>query len=79
MIIFKGSIIHIRSNATQYMTFHLFYGGFKNSVLNRFMYNFWWKVFIKRFGPIYATLWTIQVISHRDYDTNAYAYFYFSD
>lgn len=61
------------------MTFHAFFGGFKKSVIDRFLVNFWWRVMIKRMGPAYAIVWTIQVVSHRDYDTNAYAYFYFSD
>ena len=75
----RGVIIHMRSNATQYINFHMLYGGFKKAVLERFILNFWWKVMIKRAFPSYAFLWTIQVISHRDYDTNAYCYFYFSD
>ena len=61
------------------MTFHFLYGGFKKAVVDRFFLNFWMKVFIKRTGPAVALVWTAQVVSHRDYDNNAYCYFYFSD
>lgn len=75
----RGIILHLRSNATQYVTFHSMFGGFKKSVIDRYFMNFLWKVMIKRAGPVYAVMWTLQVISHRDYDNNAYCYFYFSD
>lgn len=55
------------------------FGGLKKSLVERLWLNFFWKSYIKKLGPIYAALWTVQVIFHRDYDTNAYAYFYFSD
>jgi hypothetical protein len=72
-------IIHFRSNATQQFAFHAFYGGFKKSIVDRFLVNFWWKNFFKRLLPVYGILWMFQVLGQRDYDNNAYAYFYFSD
>lgn len=75
----QGTITHFRSNATQWFNFHFMFGGFKKAYLERYLFNFWFKVFIKRVGPLYAFLWTMQVVSHLDYDTNAYCYFYFSD
>lgn len=33
----------------------------------------------KKTLPLYSLLWILQVLGHRDYDNNAYAYFYFSD
>mmetsp|Transcript_28133 Transcript_28133/g.29327 ORF Transcript_28133/g.29327 Transcript_28133/m.29327 type:complete len:130 (+) Transcript_28133:20-409(+) len=75
----RGVITHIRSNATQHITWHSLFGGFRKSVIERYYYNFWWRVVLKRFGPLILTLWTAQVMSHRDYDANAYCYFYFSD
>ncbi|MFO0515264.1 MAG: hypothetical protein ACK5YA_00255 [bacterium] len=61
------------------MTWHMFFGGFRKAIVERFFLNFWWKVMIKKFAPTALLLWTIQVVSHRDYDTNAYCYFYFTD
>ncbi len=69
----------MRSNATQYFTYHMLFGGFRKSVIERWAVNYFWKFLWKRAAPIYGILWTAQVISHRDYDNNAYAYFYFSD
>jgi len=61
------------------MTFHWLYGGFRKSFLERYVMNFWVKVLAKRTIPLAALIWVIQVAGHRDYDNNAYAYFYFSD
>jgi hypothetical protein len=61
------------------MTFHMLFGGFRKSMIERQFLNFYWKVILKRMLPIAAPLWIIQVLGHRDYDNNAYAYFYFSD
>lgn len=55
------------------------YGGLRKSVFNRWFLNFWWKNYWRRIVPVYSILWTLQVLGHRDYDNNAYAYFYFSD
>ena len=43
------------------------------------MINYYWKIFLKKMLPFGGALWTLQVLGHRDYDNNAYAYFYFSD
>jgi hypothetical protein len=57
----------------------MLYGGFRKSFIERFVVNHIWKRLLKRALPFYGVLWTIQVLGHRDYDNNAYAYFYFSD
>jgi hypothetical protein len=61
------------------MTWHSLFGGFKKSVIDRWFVNYYWKYFLKRMAPAYGLIWIIQVLGHRDYDNNAYAYFYFSD
>jgi len=57
----------------------MLFGGFRKSVVERWFVNYFWKFLWKRATPVFGVLWTIQVLSHRDYDNNAYAYFYFSD
>jgi hypothetical protein len=57
----------------------MLFGGFKKSVVDRWFVKFFWRTLWRRVVPVYAVLWTFQVLGHRDYDNNAYAYFYFSD
>jgi hypothetical protein len=57
----------------------MLFGGFRKSVVDRWFVKFFWRTLWRRAVPVYAVLWTFQVLGHRDYDNNAYAYFYFSD
>jgi uncharacterized membrane protein YGL010W len=55
------------------------FGGFRKAMVERWFINYMWKTLYKRALPIWGVLWIFQVLGHRDYDNNAYAYFYFSD
>ena len=57
----------------------MLFGGLRKSYFERYIVNYWWKQMISRTLPIGGLIWILQVAGHRDYDNNAYAYFYFSD
>ena len=74
----RGYIFHHRSNATQQWFFHHLYGGFTNFYLKRYVVDNW----VKKWGRIAFLPFTLHLfgacIGQREYDNNAYDYFYFS-
>ena len=75
----RGYIWHHRSNATQQWLFHFLYGGANQFFLKRFVVDFGCKIWL-RIAWLPFTIHAIgSVIGQREYDNNAYDYFYFSD
>ena len=75
----RGYIWHHRSNATQQWLFHFLYGGANKFFLQRWVVDFGVKIWL-RLAWLPFTIHAIgSVIGQREYDNNAYDYFYFSD
>ena len=75
----RGYIWHHRSNATQQWLFHFMYGGPYNFFVKRYMFHFVGRIWV-RLAWVPVTFWmTASFIGQREYDNNAYDYFYFSD
>ena len=75
----RGYIHHHRSNATQQWLFHFLYGGAGKFFFQRFIVDFGLRIW-GRMLIIPFTLHTIGAMcGQREYDNNAYDYFYFSD
>mmetsp|Transcript_2273 Transcript_2273/g.1592 ORF Transcript_2273/g.1592 Transcript_2273/m.1592 type:complete len:108 (+) Transcript_2273:71-394(+) len=75
----RGYIWHHRSNATQQWLFHFLYGGVKGFFIQRWIIDFGFRVW-GRIAFIPFAFHTIgSFIGQREYDANAYDYFYFSD
>jgi len=75
----RGYIVHHRSNATQQWLFHFMYGGVNKFIVQRFVVDFGFKVWV-RLGFVPFVFHTIgSFAGQRDYDNNAYDYFYFCD
>ena len=75
----RGYIFHHRSNVTQQWLFHFLYGGVKGFFINRWFVDFGLRVWC-RIAFLPASIHFIgSVLGQREYDANAYDYFYFSD
>ena len=75
----RGYIWHHRSNATQQWLFHWMYGGPGKFMFQRFVMDFGVRIWA-RIIWFPATFHMIgSFIGQREYDNNAYDYFYFSD
>ena len=75
----RGAIWHHRSNATQQWLFHFLYGGFNEFYIKRFFINYIYKKWIRLTWFPVTCLLIGSFIGQRDYDNNAYDYFYFTD
>ena len=75
----RGYIWHHRSNATQQWFFHFLYGGFQNFYGKRYFVDYlgrtWFRI---AFIPT-VFHFVFSCLGQREYDNNAYDYFYFSD
>ena len=75
----RGYIFHHRSNATQQWLFHWLYGGVKGFFIQRWVVDFGLRVWF-RIAWFPASFHFIgSCLGQREYDCNAYDYFYFSD
>ena len=75
----RGYIWHHRSNSTQQWMFHFMFGGVEGFVFKRVIVDFGMKYW-GRMLWVPVTVHTIGAfIGQREYDANAYDYFYFSD
>ena len=75
----RGYIWHHRSNATQQWLFHMLYGGFGKYFGKRYVYDYMYRTFF-RIAFIPTTFhFVFACLGQREYDNNAYDYFYFSD
>ena len=75
----RGQIIHHRSNATQQWLFHFLYGGAKGFFIDRWVVDFGMRVWVRMGGVPFVFHLTFSFLGQREYDNNAYDYFYFSD
>ena len=75
----RGGIWHYRSNATQQWLFHFLYGGFNKFIIQRFFVNFLFKKWLRILWFPFTVLTIGSFLGQRDYDNNAYDYFYFTD
>jgi len=75
----RGYIFHHRSNATQQWFFHFMYGGFQGFFVNRVIVDYGLKVWTRIALPVGSFHFIGSVLGQREYDANAYDYFYFSD
>ena len=75
----RGYIWHHRSNATQQWLFHFMYGGFENFIIKRYFIDHGIKTMGRIFFLPAAFYFIGSCLGQRDYDNNAYDYFYFSD
>ena len=75
----RGYIWHHRSNATQQWLFHFLYGGFKGFFLKRFLMDFCFRVWVRIAWLPFTIHFVGTCLGQREYDNNAYDYFYFSD
>ena len=75
----RGYIWHVRSNATQQWLFHFLYGGFQHHFIKRNVVDYWIKVMARVALLPTVIYYTGACLGQRDYDNNAYDYFYFSD
>lgn len=75
----RGYIWHHRSNATQQWLFHFLYGGAGKFFIQRYVMDYGVRIW----GRIAFLPFTFHLIGsfigQREYDNNAYDYFYFSD
>ena len=75
----RGTIFHHRSNATQQWFYHFLFGGFKGFFVQRVVFDYGMRVWF-RIAWVPATFHFVgSVLGQREYDANAYDYFYFSD
>ena len=75
----RGYIWHHRSNATQQWLFHWLYGGVKGFFIQRWVVDFGLRVWCRiAFLPL-SFHFIGGCLGQREYDCNAYDYFYFSD
>ena len=75
----RGYVWHHRSNATQQWLFHFLYGGVGGYGFKRYVIDFGCRIWLRMIW-IPATLHTIGAfLGQREYDANAYDYFYFCD
>ena len=75
----RGQIWHHRSNATQQYLFHFLYGGFKGFYFNRVMVDFGLRVWVRIMWFPASFHFIGSLLGQREYDNNAYDYFYFTD
>ena len=75
----RGYIFHHRSNATQQWFYHFLFGGFRGFFVQRVVFDYGLRVWF-RIVWIPATFHFVgSILGQREYDANAYDYFYFSD
>ena len=75
----RGYIWHHRSNATQQWLFHFMYGGAGKFLVQRYIVDYGCKIWM-RIAFVPCTFHFIgSCLGQREYDNNAYDYFYFSD
>ena len=75
----RGYIWHHRSNATQQWLFHFMYGGFGKHIVQRVVVDYGVRIW-GRIAFIPFTFHTLgSFLGQREYDNNAYDYFYFCD
>mmetsp|Transcript_19108 Transcript_19108/g.21444 ORF Transcript_19108/g.21444 Transcript_19108/m.21444 type:complete len:126 (+) Transcript_19108:38-415(+) len=75
----RGYIWHHRSNATQQWLFHFMYGGIDGFIVKRYIIDHSIKTMGRLFFLPIALCFVGSCLGQRDYDNNAYDYFYFSD
>ena len=75
----RGYIWHHRSNATQQWLFHFMYGGFRGFILQRWVGDFAIRVWGRLIWLPVSFHFIMSCLGQREYDNNAYDYFYFSD
>ena len=75
----RGYIWHVRSNATQQWLYQFMYGGFNKFIIQRYFVDHSVKVMARVFFLPLAICFIGSCLGERDYDNNAYDYFYFSD
>ena len=75
----RGYIWHHRSNATQQWLFHFMYGGFKGFFFNRVVVDYGLRVWFRITWLPASFHFIFSCLGQREYDNNAYDYFYFSD
>ena len=75
----RGYIWHHRSNATQQWLFHFMYGGANKFVLKRFVVDVVFKLWARIIWLPVTIHFIGSCLGQREYDNNAYDYFYFSD
>ena len=75
----RGYVLHHRSNATQQWFFHFMYGGFQGFFVNRVAVDYGMRVWGRIVLPAATFHFIGSVLGQREYDANAYDYFYFSD
>ena len=75
----RGQIIHHRSNATQQWLFHFLYGGVKGFFIDRVLVDYSFRIWIRMAWVPFTFHFLFACLGQREYDNNAYDYFYFSD
>ena len=75
----RGYIWHHRSNATQQWLFHFMYGGANRFLLQRYIVDYGIKIWGRLAFIPFTIHFTLTCLGQREYDDNAYDYFYFSD
>ena len=75
----RGIIWHHRSNATQQWLFHFLYGGVNGFIIKRFIVDFGLRVWFRIAWLPISFHFIGSCLGQREYDANAYDYFYFSD
>ena len=75
----RGYIWHHRSNATQQWLYHFLYGGASKFFFKRYFVDYGIKVMGRIFFLPTVVYLTGAILGQKDYDNNAYDYFYFSD
>ena len=75
----RGYVWHHRSNATQEWLFHFLYGGPSKFIGQRVFVDFGCRIWGRMiFLPVVLHMLG-SFVGQREYDNNAYDYFYFSD
>ena len=75
----RGYIWHHRSNATQQWLFHFMYGGAKGFFFQRYIVDYGVRVWGRVAWLPISFHFIMSMLGQREYDNNAYDYFYFSD
>ena len=75
----RGYILHHRSNATQQWLFHFMFGGANKFLLQRYVVDHGVRVWGRLAFLPFIIHFTLSCLGQREYDDNAYDYFYFCD
>ena len=75
----RGYIWHHRSNATQHWLFHFLYGGAGKFFVQRWVVDFGFRIWVRLAWLPFTVHFIGSLLGQREYDNNAYDYFYFSD